>query len=524
MASIARNTLVLAVAKTFSVAMYSVFGLFISNLVTLQANGVYSLMSALLFFGGIMTMFGVNLVVVRGIARDPGQAGQYYVDARSALLGGTLLSCVGIFGYMFWEMWVQDSFDPTRLVLCGLVCGILIFDALGTVGEAVCQGFEAMEFPAAVEIVTGMLRAGGALATLWWLRQHGLHSGVLLEDQDQDLKLYAIFVLFLLGSMARGLLLPWVARRRFVRGPLPASSLRGALELLRQSVWIALFQMLRMMRNRLDILLLGVMVPAIPGRSLAETADDARGIFSQAMRVLFVFHTFTLAFNTAIFPRMSRLTQDPELRDDARRQYVRQVAFQNWWSVPMAAVIFLYAPQIAAFFGDKYLGGVPGLQGTTVDVLRIVVFAMLLDSIGGPVGMVIIGLPGLLQRLPLLGLVLAGVSLGINLALIPRYGILGACYASVAASAVEIVLKALFVRKLLKQPWAMVGTSLPFLLLAAALAGGLLLTPLRAHPVLGGAAYALAWAGLTWAFRLVDPAVSKRVLGLAARFRPGRVA
>lgn len=500
MSSIARNTLVLAVAKTFSVSIYFLFGLFIARLVTPESLGIYTLMSTLLAIGGFVSMFGVPVVAVRTIARDRAAAAATYVDGRAAMLAGGGLAAAGVLGYLLAEMALLGHFDPLRLGLGFLVCGILLFDAMGTVGEAVCQGHEEMQWPALVEIVSGVLRAGAALAALW-----------LLQGRSEALKLYAVFALFLAGSVARGLILPWTARRRFLGGDLPRPSLRRALALLGQSVWLALFQVLRMLRNRMDILLLGLLVATASGMTATATGDTARALYGQAMRVVFTFHIFTQAFNTALFPRMARLTQDPAQRAAARDQYLRTVAFQAWWAAPLAAVTFLYADEIAGWFGPDYRYGIAGLLGTTGQVLRILALAVLLDSVSGPVGMLIVGIPGLDRKLPLLGSTMAAVSLSLNLLLIPRWGMLGAAAAALGSSTFELLAKAFVVRRLLAHPLAILGRALPYLGLALLMAAGLAATPLRGHPLLGGCIGAVAYAAASLALGLVDAALAQRL-------------
>lgn len=505
--SVARNTLILLVAKTFSVSLYFLFGMFIGRFVATETNGVYTTMSTLLAIGGFVTMFGVPWITTRTIARDHGASAACYVDARTAMLLGSLVAALFVFAYLGLRMLALGHFDPNELLLGLLVCGILFFDAHGTVGEAVCQGHEAMQLPGLIEIVTGVIKAGLALLALYLMQ----------ERASEPVKLYVVYGLFLLGSAARGWILPRVARRRFIHQPLPAASLRRARALLGESVWLALFQVLRILRTRVDILLLGLLVPVGALLDQVTAKDQAVGLYGQAMRVMFVFHIFTQAFNQAIFPRMSRLTRDPARHEEVRTQYLRTVGFQAWWAAPLAAVTFVYADQVAGWFGAQYRDGLPGIDGTTADVLRIVTLAMLLDSIGGPVGMLIIGTPGNERKLPLLGLALVTASVLFNLFLIPRYGILGAAYACVAAAAVEFLAKVLVVRKLLREPLAMLGRVLPYLLLAVALAAALRCTPLREHAILGGLALAAVYAAASWFGGLLDPGIKSKILARLGR-------
>ncbi len=483
MVSLARNTFWLTISKTLSVAVYALFGLLLPRLVSPEVNGLYTLMSTLLFFGGMAATFGIPTILVRTVAREPERAPEIWVRARTAMLGGALLSALVVLAYLVLEMAVQGHFDSRRMLLGLLVGGILLGDAAGSLGESFCQAHEDMVLPARLEIASGLLRGGGALAVLFSIPGSGL---------------LGVYLCFLVGALLRGAILPWVARRRHLHGvDLPPAAIRPALRLLRESLAFALFRMLRMLRNRVDSLLLGLILVPAAGMSLMEASDDARALFGQAMRVVFVFHTLTLALNTAVFPRLVRLTADHTRLGEARRQFTRVVRYQAWWSSLLAALVFVYADGLASWFGPVYHDGIPGLYGTTGGVLRLLSVAVLLDCIGGPVGMLMIGRPSMDRFLPFFGGALAGLNLILNLILIPRYGIIGAAWASVGASILEILLKIPLTRFLLGTARPLAGV-LPYLLLAAATAAALHFSPLGTSPLLGGLLGAPLYFLLSW--------------------------
>lgn len=495
MSSLARNTAWLTLGKTFSVAIYALFGLVLPQLVTTAVNGVYTLMSTLLFFGSMASTFGVPTILIRTIARDPTRASAVFVNARRAMLAGAGLSAVAVMLYLLGEMAWQRSFDAERLILAAFVCAILGVDALGGLGEALCQSRERMVFPARVEVLTGALRGGGALACLLLFPGGGL---------------YGVFACFLVGSTARGLIMLGEARRLLAGQELPPATWPRTFGLLRESIAVAVFRLLRMMRNRVDSLLLGLLVLPAAGLSLMETADSARALYGQAMRVIFVFHTFTTALNTAIFPRMARLTAGEGGLGEARVQFARVVRYQAWWASLLAAAVFGYADQVAGWFGPEYRDGIAGIQGTTGQALRLLLVAVLLDSIGGPIGMVMVGRPEMDRKLPWFGGALAASNLVLNLLLIPRYGLIGAGCASLGASVIELGLKTHYARVLLGSARPLLG-ALPYLPLAAGAVYALRWTPLATHPLLGGAVAAAVYLAVCLALGLVDPALTRRV-------------
>lgn len=501
MATLARNTAWLTAAKTLSVSIYALFGLFLPRLVSIEINGLYTLMSTLLFFGSMAATFGVPTILVRTIARDPKQAGQVFVDARRALLLGATIAAVCVLLYILGEMLWQGNVQTERIILGMLVCCIIFWDAMGGLGEALFQAHEEMVWPALLDVLTGVLRAGGALGVLIFFPHWGL---------------FGVFATFLLGSMIRGWLLPFQAQKQFLSSQAITPSSRNALALLQESMGVALFRVLRMLRNRLDSLLLGILIVPVAGFALVETSDLARGLYGQGMRVVFVFHAFTMALNMAVFPRLTRLSSESEANeksaDEARFQFSRVLRYQAWWSAPMATALFVWAGPVAGVFGEEYRFGVEGISGTTADVLRILAAAVLLDCIGGPVGMLMVGRKEMDKKLPLFGLTFALSSVVLNILLIPRWGIVGAAWASLGAAAVEVITKAIWTSRLLGSAKYMAG-SLPYVALSIGIAFCFSIDQLKLaeRPLLGGVLLLAVYFSATWMFGWVDSGITDRI-------------
>ncbi|HEX9793600.1 MAG TPA: oligosaccharide flippase family protein [Planctomycetota bacterium] len=511
MASIVRNTAYLTVAKTLNVAIYALLGLVLPRFVSTETNGVYSLVSNLLFFGSVASSFGIPIVFVRSVALDRTRARTLFVDARTAMGAGALLAGALMVVYVMVEMSYQGGWEPLRLHLVLMATGILFADALGTVGESLFQAYEEMEVPAIAETITGVFRGGGAVLALWWLGADEAARGT--DPLAGRAALYGVFAVFLAGSLVRGVLIPELARRRYFADrsePLPRPSFRRAWALLRECFGVALFRMLRMIRNRIDVQLLGILIVPVAGLGLMETADDARGLYAQAFRVVIVFHTLTMAVNTAIFPRIARLSDPGGPVAELRAQFFRVVRHQAWWAAPLAAVTFVYADHVAGWFGAEYRDGIPGL-GSSTDVLRLLAISMVLDAVGGPVGMVLLGQPSMNRFLPWFGGALAAVSVVLNFWLIPRYGILGAAYASVGASVIEFIAKALLTQRFLGRSLPLLTRSAPAVGLAVLFGYALEIGPLAERPLLGGSVAAVAWLVVTPLLRIADPALARGV-------------
>ena len=334
----------------------------------------------------------------------------------------------------------------------------------------------------------------------------------------QDFRVYAIFIVFAIGSSLRFFFISRLVRSNlFSKADLDVGhSVRivDAWRLIKSSSFIAIFRVLRMLRNRLDVLLLGILfVSAVEG--VQGNPDVARGIYMQAVRVAIIFHTITIAFNTALFPRLARETEDPTSLDGIRLTYSRAVRWQSFWAIPLACMVWIHSDYIAQFFGADYLNGSPefGVLGTTGEMLKVLLIAVVFDCIGGPIGSIMLGYKEMEKKIPKIGLLLVSISLILNIILIPRYGILGAAIASAVTAGFEFVLKVWIVSRRLGSPLLVLSGVFPYLALTFISFLPLLMNwpsgVLKSTLIFG-----VIYLTLCALFKKIDPAVFKLLSGL----------
>ncbi len=485
-------------AKFLSIAIYAVFGMLLARQVDTEENGVYSLMTTFLFFGGMISSFGIPLVITREVARAKNLTAKYHTDGVLAVIIGVVIASVALSGYLFFEQSASNSFVPGHFVLLAITMAVVFADAIGSICDSLFQAHEQMAKPAVIEILTGLLRAGLALLAIYLLPMQYRVRGVLIG--------------FLIGSSIRALVMQRLTKKNLVSQPLERYSIVNALSLIKKSGFIAVFRMLRMLRNRLDILLIGVLFVSMVEGAEANP-NTARAIYAQAVRVAVIFHTITIAFNTALFPRMAQQTGGNKDLSAVRETYARAVRWQGFWAIPLAAFVFIYSGTIAEFFGSDYLNGSPenGVIGTTSQMLQVLLVAVLFDCLGGPIGFVMLGYKDTERKAPLIGGAIAVSSLVLNLLLIPRYGILGAAMASAITAAVEFVIKVVVVAQRLGSPLPIFAKLLPYFALTAVVVASVFVVGLEEHMI-----YGLLFAGVFYTIlcavlKQLDPVIVKVV-------------
>jgi O-antigen/teichoic acid export membrane protein len=170
-----------------------------------------------------------------------------------------------------------------------------------------------------------------------------------------------------------------------------------------------------MMLQRLDIVLVAII------RGPAEAA-----VYTAATRFLVIGQSASMAINRAAQPRFTELFTLGERRA-ANNVYQGTTAWLVLLTWPLYLLAIVYGPQVLVIFGPSYHTG-----GVVVVILAV---TMLLASACGQVDMVLIttGRSSWSLINGVLGLV---VNIGLDVVLIPKYGIMGAAIGWAAAIAV----------------------------------------------------------------------------------------
>jgi O-antigen/teichoic acid export membrane protein len=169
-------------------------------------------------------------------------------------------------------------------------------------------------------------------------------------------------------------------------------------------------QCLGLMNYNVDSILIGVMLGPVPV-----------GLYAAAYKPITAVLTVAVTYYQGLFPALSRsYAQDAE---NLRAILLRSFRFTTIFAVPLGVGgTLLAAPMIRFLFGDNYAESVPVLQLLSWSAVLVTLrgnFRHTLNAVGR-------------QRLDLICAAGAGaVNVGLNLLLIPRYGIRGAACATV---------------------------------------------------------------------------------------------
>lgn len=168
------------------------------------------------------------------------------------------------------------------------------------------------------------------------------------------------------------------------------------------------------------------------------------GVYQVATRLTLLSLLIMGPMTTAFAPRITDLYRRGDNASLART-YTSVTSWSLRLSLPAFAVVVLFRHELLELFGEQFVAG-----ATVVLILSV---AELIDVGCGPAGYMIImsGRPELAMTTNLLGL---GLNVGLNLWLIPRYGIVGAAAAWAGANSFINLARLWLVRRELGMtPW-----------------------------------------------------------------------
>jgi len=359
--------------------------------------GKYAWVGVVVAYLDILLGFGMNTWLMREVARAPAHLGQRLgrvLAARAVAWLGVMALTLGLIGPL-GPLLAVTADVAAALLLLGLA---LAPAGLAAALSAVFQGHERMEYPAAVTVVTTVLKVTlGVLALGLGYGFVGLAAVALVVN----LATLGILTVLFVDVFGR---------------PRLALTLAGSSALARATAPFMVNNLLASLFFRIDSLLL---------RPLA--GDVALGWYNAAYRVIDGLTLIPAHFTLALFPQLARRAQID--RTALARVYRHALKLLLSLGLPISVGLALLAePLVGLFAGPAYLP-----EGARA--LQVLIWFLPFSFVNGVTQYVLIAL-GRERFLTLAFLVATGFNVGANLLLIPRLGYLGAAWVTVASELV----------------------------------------------------------------------------------------
>jgi O-antigen/teichoic acid export membrane protein len=464
---VARDVAVQLAGRAFNLALGIVVTALVVRTLGQVQFGQWATILSVIAMAEYATSFGVEPTAVRLAAGDPGSEGRWLetlVSLRAAIALPAMLVTVGILALLS----TSDKMLVTSLVLAATM---LLSPLSGL--RLVFQLRTRNDVPTAVQTLNSVVWGIGV---------------VVLAAADADM---VAFALVFLAVAVMTTAVQSVLSLRMLRFEFTAS--RGRWwELLRVGIPLGLSGLLILSYARLD----QVLVFELAG------ADDA-GLYGAAFRFVEQGALLPQAVLTTLLPLMAAAWP----ADPARLVRLAQVGAEVLGAAALGGLAFAVAaaePVVVALFGEEFRDA--------ADALVPLTGAFLFVCLGYLAGNLVIVL-GLQKRFLIFATVGLVVNLGLNLALVGRYGFEAAAWVALATeAAVNVPTAVMVVRRIGVRPQ---GARLARATLAAALLAGGVAALREAGAPLGVliAAAAVAYPALVLGFRGLDPGALRALVG-----------
>lgn len=368
-----------------------------------DGTGGYNLLLNFFFVAHSVTSLGLNSLLTREVARDRRSARAFLCTAGVVGILGSLFVAAGMMVALRLANYGPVLEQGGWFVALALLPSIMILYS-----EAIFIAFEKVQYIVIMAIVEN---AGRVFAGLWLLRRG---FGVV--------PLIASFALFRFLTLAINLLL---FHRRIA--PLSWAYEPGVLRRLLRSIPVfGTIFIVATLYWRADVFMLSKM------GTLA-----AVGFYTVGYRLFSIAQVVPKSFNTTIYPVFSKLFHNSP--DDFRAANSVSIRYMLVVMLPIAAGISgLAAPLVRLLFGPDF--------SPAAAVLAIVIWTLV------PYGIVRILASSLFAsdrqivdlKVNLMGLI---TNLLLNMALIPRLGMIGCAWATVASIVCFLAYQCFFLRK-----------------------------------------------------------------------------
>jgi O-antigen/teichoic acid export membrane protein len=382
--------------KTVDVA----FALVMFRVLQAEGVGAYTFAGVLVGYVDILVGFGLPTLLTREVARERAAAGRYLGNSLAIRLV-LWLACVGVVAVL-----VGPASEPLGITPpIALTIWLLLVGALPAIVSsgltALFQAHERMEYPAAVTVVTTLVKVSLGLVALFggW-GYVGLAAVSVIGNVVTAAVLVGLY---------------WMT----IGWPRLEVDWRFSRSMATVSVPLMVNSLLNSIFFRIDAVLLKPMA-----------GDVALGWYSTAYKFIDGLQIIPASFVLAVFPLMSRHAEG----DRARLARIVTVSLKALLIVALPISVgttLLAEPIILVFAGPSFLP-----QAATA--LQILIWFLPLSFVNGLVQYVLISVNR--QRwITLSFLIGAAFNLGANLLLIPSYGYLAASAVTVLSEVVLLV-------------------------------------------------------------------------------------
>lgn len=393
-----KNAASLIIAGIMDKLVYVFLFAIIARKLTKSEFGTYNLVLTLVFIGGMVVTFGMEGVIIREVAKNRKKAPMFFSNSVFLTL---------IFSMISWPLMLclayMLKFGSDGMFLIGFGGGVFIFVGFSQIASAVIKGYERIDMFAAVSVCYSIVALGLNMVALWYW-------GTVAS----------LIVVFFVIEVLKATTFLTIVHRYFVqiRWQLNREII---IQILKLSVPFALLMAFGVLLHRIDMLMLGLLKPL-----------DEVAIYGMAARFTDFLSLISGSLIGALYPTLSaKMNSTCEEQLGLIKESMAVFAICGFGATVL--LIVLAEPIILILFGSPYIVG--------VSTMRWLGSAFLFSMLSGPVGTLLLAAGDQMKRLIVMGAVLLGSSIVLNLWLIPVYSYKGAAISAFSCTVLGFLIR-----------------------------------------------------------------------------------
>ena len=409
--SIAKNSAAPMALNLFNKGIDFVFAAFYLRVLGPAAAGSFATAIATAGIFEIVANYGLNILLIRDVSQDRGQAGRFLLNSSVLRLFTALIAALPILAYVFVAARGSNPLSGAELAAIVFMMVGMVFSGLALGVAGLFYVHEEAEVPAAMSTVTTILKVALGVAALL-----AGYSFVGLAAVSIVVNLITLLLLAALAFRRFDLRGPWTLDRTLMRG------------MMRLGFPLMLIHLLQTIFISIDVLLL---------RQLLPDGEKVVGWYNSAWKWFNALQVIPSFFTLALFPIISRAIKDN--MESARRMYRVSLKLMLLLALPIAALTtFAATPLIGILGGREFLP-----QGAIA--LQIIIWSIPFGWLNSVTNYVLIAL-GLERMQPRAFAVAVGFNVIANILLIPRYGFVAAGIVTILSEVVLLFVFAFYAR------------------------------------------------------------------------------
>lgn len=377
---------------------------YIPKLLGSEQYGIYNTVTAYVALFSVITISGLNKVIIRESAKDLKKA-KNILEATIGLriIFAIIASVVAVIVVQFIDYEIG-----TRIYIAIYSVSLLLVGMRSSM-NTIYQSFENMKPLAIIAVVRPLFRV--PLAILFLINNYGILSLILL-----DLVIEAIVVLFL-----------YMFSRKLVIFNV-FSKINITKKYLVPGIRFSLLDFLNTLSLRIDILMLSFL-----------TTPQNVGVYALAYRIVEAGLVLRQPISQSVFPYYSRKfnSSKPRFRDLATHSAIISIPFL----VVILPASFIIEPIIPIVFGNEFL--------QTAEIFSILVLYLIFNFALIPWGLFLETTHNESYSIYLCT-ICAILNISLNIVFFNQYGIIGIAYSTLVVESTRLIMSIILVKKVIR--------------------------------------------------------------------------